>query len=256
MNTPRKVLRRMGFIRDQHGIMNRYLREKSHWHAHLENTRRFISSSFTGVSAGSVAVLGSGWLLDVPIMELTERFRKVYLVDIFHPPQVRKRTEKLEQVELVEADLTGGAIEQVWRLTREKGVKSLDSLVEKLLLEPPLSRVEPEVTVSVNLLNQLDIILFDFLKKKGYFRNEPADRFRSLIQSFHVEWISASPGCLITDTTELSTGKAGHESARPLIFTDLPEGFRKERWSWDFDTQGTYRAGSRIRMEVQAVEWS
>jgi hypothetical protein len=256
MNTPRKVLRRMGFIRDQHGIMNRYLREKSHWHAHLENTRRFISSSFAGESPGSVAVLGSGWLLDVPLKELSERFGKVYLVDIFHPPQVRKSTEKLERVELVEADLTGGAIEQVWRMTRKRGVHSPDNLREKILLEPPLSSLKPDVTVSVNLLNQLDIMLCDFLKKHRYFRDEPADRFRSLIQSFHVEWISAAPGCLITDTTEISIDRDGHESARSLLFTDLPEGFRKEGWRWDFDTQGTYRAGSRTRMEVQAVEWS
>ncbi len=37
-----RIIRRMGFIRDQEGIMNRYLRERSNWDRHLQHTRSFI----------------------------------------------------------------------------------------------------------------------------------------------------------------------------------------------------------------------
>jgi hypothetical protein len=86
-----KILRRMGYLRDQEGIMNRYLAESEQWQYHLEKTRNFIAGSFNGSQAESVAVLGSGWLLDVPLEKLRRRFRKIYLVDIHHPPRSERR---------------------------------------------------------------------------------------------------------------------------------------------------------------------
>ncbi len=109
--------------------MNRYLRESAGWNKHLERTRKFISDSFAHTEAESVAVLGSGWLLDVPLDHLIQRFRKVYLVDIHHPIQIRKKTAGMSQVELIEADLTGGAIEKIWQYSRENLSSTQDELV-------------------------------------------------------------------------------------------------------------------------------
>ena len=256
MNISRKVIRRMGFIRDQYGIMDRYLRERQHWEPHLQNTRDFIRNSFTGGDYDSVAVLGSGWLLDVPLDHLVRRFSQVYLVDIYHPPQIRRKVKELDRVQLVEADLTGGAIEQVWQLSKQRGTRHLDSLLEKLHLVPPLPRIRSGVTVSVNLLNQLDIHLCDFLKDSGLIKDEPLDRFRELIQSFHIEWTSATPGCIVTDTTEINRDRNGKDTQKPLLYTELPRGFRRDRWMWEFDISKTYRSGFRTCMEVQAVEWT
>jgi hypothetical protein len=256
MNVPQKAIRRMGFVRDQQGIMNRYLRESEHWKAHLEKTRAFINHSFAGKSYESLAVLGSGWLLDVPLDQLASKFRRILLVDICHPAQIRKKIEKLDHVELVEADLTGGAIGQVWRFTRNKGPLHLDNLLEGLHLHPPELPFKPDALVSVNLLNQLDIILCEFLEKHRFHPSEPMDRFRSRIQTFHVDWLVQTPGCLVSDTVETGTAPDGKTATRSLLYTHLPEGFRKECWSWEFDTQGTYRSEMRIEMEVRAVEWA
>jgi hypothetical protein len=251
-----KAIRRMGFIRDQSGIMNRYLRETRHWEPHLEKTREFIRNSFTGQDYESVTVLGSGWLLDVPLDHLAGRFRKVTLVDIFHPPQIRKKVKDLDHVQLVETDLTGGAVEQIWQLSKKRGALNPDSLPEMLHLEPPLPRIRSGVVVSVNLLNQLDIHLCDFLRDCGWTEDEPMDRCRELIQSFHIDWITASPGCIITDAAEINRDRSGKETIKPLLYTELPLGIRRERWIWEFDTSATYRSGFRTRMEVRAVEWT
>ena len=150
-------IRRMGFIKDQEGIMNRYLRESSHWKQHLELTRNFISESFSHTEAETVAVLGSGWLLDVPLDHLVQRFRHVYLVDIHHPIQIRKLTAGMSQVELIEADLSGGAIEKIWQYSRENKKASKDELdLDQIPLDPPLAHIQPDALISVNLLNQLD----------------------------------------------------------------------------------------------------
>jgi hypothetical protein len=261
MKIPQKVVRRMGYLRDQRGIMNRYLRESSHWEKHLKLTRSFISSAFTDTFPGkdkkeSIAILGSGWLLDVPLEELVRRFGEVYLVDINHPPQIRKKAGHLDHVYLLEEDLSGGAIEQAWQFTSEKGKRPLEELIETITLSPPLSGIDPSAMISVNLLNQLDIIICDHLIKEGHTEEKDLNRIRRIIQSSHLDWITQMPGCLITDTEEINTDKDGNETAKTLLYAGLPEGLRREQWSWEFDTSGSYRPGSRSRMEVKALEWA
>ncbi|TFH27752.1 MAG: hypothetical protein E4H10_02795 [Bacteroidia bacterium] len=252
-----KIIRRMGFVRDQEGIMNRYIGESSQWQHHLEKTRTFIAGSFTGTQAESVAVLGSGWLLDVPLDELRLRFGQVYLVDIHHPPQIRKKIAGMEGVELIEEDLSGGAIEQVWKLLRKnKSSFPATRLVEEISLIPPLAGIQPDALISVNLLNQLDILLCDHIRRKLPFQQELSISFRAAIQAFHLEWLTKKAGCLVTDTTEHRIPHKGKKSSKRLLYTDLPEGIRRDRWQWDFDSRGTYHPGSRTRMEVQAIEWS
>jgi hypothetical protein len=251
-----RAIRRMGFIRDQEGIMNRYLRESSQWKKHLERTRNFIAGSFTHTGAESAAVLGSGWLLDVPLDNLLGRFKHIYLVDIHHPIQIRKKTASLSQVELIEEDLSGGIIEQVWNApSSPKSTLTQVPDPDQFTWIPPLARISPDVLISVNLLNQLDILLCDYLLKKKHFQQEALVPFRKAIQSFHLEWITGQPGCLVTDIREEVRDKNGAKSSKTLLYTRLPDGIRQDRWWWDFDTLGTYHAESRTRMEVQALEW-
>jgi len=256
MKNQGKAIRRMGFIRDQEGIMNRYLRESSQWKKHLERTRKFIAGSFGQTGAESAAVLGSGWLLDVPLDDLLGRFKHIYLVDIHHPIQIRKKTASLSQVELIEEDLSGGIIEQVWNSSSSpKSALAQGPDPDQFKWIPPLSRISPDVLISVNLLNQLDILLCDYLLKKKHFQQEDLVPFRRAIQSFHLEWISAKPGCLVTDVREEVSDKKGVKSSKTLLYARLPDGIRQDRWWWDFDSLGTYHPESRTRMEVQALEW-
>lgn len=250
------IIKRMGFVRDQEGIMNRYLREQPNWKTHLARTRKFIKGSFTDHPAESVAVLGSGWLLDIPLNDLCRRFKRVNLVDIHHPPQIRRKTRDYHQVELVTADLSGGAVQQLWEIRKKKTYSPAAGRLDEIRLEPPLTDLQADAYISVNLLNQLDILLCDYLKKNDYFQQEMLTGFRSRIQSFHLEWITEIPGCLITDTVEVNVDRKGNETVKSLLYTTLPAGFRSEQWNWEFDTRKTYRTGNRTRMQVRAVEWA
>lgn len=257
MRNKAKIVRRMGFVRDQEGIMNRYLGESAQWQNHLDKSRQFIKDSFSDASIKSVAVLGSGWLLDVPLDELRSRFDKVYLVDIHHPPQIRKKIAKMDRVELVEEDLSGGAVEQIWNfLQKNKSELTATQLLEDISLNPPLSGIHADAYISVNLLNQLDILLCDHIKRKLPFQQEPSISFRTAIQAFHLDWITKKAGSLVTDICEHRIPQKGQATAKPLLHTDLPKGIRRDKWQWDFDSRGTYHPGARTLMEVQAVEWS
>lgn len=91
MKSSRHIIRRMGYPRDQDGIMNRYMHERSNWDKHLERTKKFINDAFRDTNIGTIAVLGSGWLLDIPLADMVDRYDHLYLVDINHPPQIRKK---------------------------------------------------------------------------------------------------------------------------------------------------------------------
>jgi hypothetical protein len=249
-------IRRMGFLRDQDGIMNRYMREKAGWDPHLKRTRGFINGSLKDERINTVAVLGSGWLLDVPLEEMTTRFATIYLVDIRHPPQVRKRVENLNQVKLIDTDLTGGIMEQLWNVTRRHRRIEPDQILERLVFNPPLGELKPDALISVNLLNQLDSLPCEYLERSGHFQQHSLLRLRSWLQKAHLDWISKGPGCIITDTVEINRDRSGNESRKKLIYCDLPSGIRADSWKWAFDSKGTYRSGSLTHMEVQAVEWS
>ena len=64
------------------------------------------------------AILGSGLLLEVPIDALCVHYEKVFCVDLFHMPEVRRRCASLANVELIEADLTGCL--HIFRITRNR----------------------------------------------------------------------------------------------------------------------------------------
>lgn len=249
----------MGYLEDQQGIMKRYLRESEHWKKHLDHCRNFIKSTFLlperEEKMDSIAVLGSGWLLDVPLDHLSLCFRKIYLVDINHPSQIRKKTEAMEGVYLLEEDLSGGAIKQAWQFSKGQGPDSLEEFGQKLQLEKPLRDINPSAFISLNLLNQLDILLCDFLSRHASAEDKILNQFRKKIQTFHLQWITRNPGCLISDTREISLYRDGRRESKMLIHTPLPETKIKEKWTWEFDSRGTYHSGISVNMEVEAIAW-
>jgi hypothetical protein len=113
-----KILRRMKYLSDQQGIVERYLEEHEGWKLHLENTRSFILDCVKKYSPKTVVVMGSGWLLDVPLKELMEICERIYLADIWHPRQIRAMVQKYPNCILVYDDLTGGAVKQVYKLVK------------------------------------------------------------------------------------------------------------------------------------------
>lgn len=252
----KKMVRKMGFLSDQEGIMKRYLREKDNWSSHLENSKQFILESLEDNEIKSVAVLGSGWLLDLPLNKLSERFKKILLVDVYHPAQVRKKVEQYKNITLFETDLTGGGIEFCWNLRKMKEEHYEKEILVEFRPEKPDLPFKPDAFISLNLLNQLDILLVDFLKKKNRrITDMEIKKFRKTIQKHHIDWITKKPGCLIVDTMEINLNAENQSREEKLVHVKLPEAKRSAEWTWDFDLSGLYREGEETRMKVNAIEW-
>ncbi|PID91879.1 MAG: hypothetical protein CSA96_06120 [Bacteroidetes bacterium] len=250
------TLRRMGYVRDQEGIMRRYLRERENWESHLKACRDFISGAFPDPGLRSLAILGSGWLLDVPLEALRKRFDKLVLADIRHPVQIRKRCEKMPGVELIQCDLSGGIVEQLQQLARSKERPTAVSLTESLVFSAPAGLPETDALVSLNLLNQLDILLAAYARNQILGGRELPLAFRQKIQAFHLDWLQQKAGCLITDVEERQKGREGKRKSLPLVHVPLPAGRRSAHWTWRFDQSGNYRRGTQVEMRVEAREWS
>lgn len=246
----------MRFIADQDGIMNRYLREKDHWTSHLDNTKQFILSSFEETTPETVMVLGSGWLLDLPLEEMTKRYKKIYLADVRHPAQVLRKIEKMKNVVPLEFDISGGGIGFCWDLRKQKDDHYKKYILDEFKPQLPEIPKNPDAFISLNILNQLDILLIEFLKNKNARIIETEIlRFRKKIQKFHLDWITTRPGCLIADIAEMNY-KPGEETTEDkLVHVALPKAKRTEEWTWDFDMSKMYRPGFETRLKVKALEW-
>lgn len=242
--------RRAGYVSDQMGIRNRFLRENGNWQSHLDNTRRFIVEAATHTAGRqSVAVLGSGWLYDVPLEQLSGMFGSVTLVDIVHPESVKLKAERLPNVSLVCADLTGGAVLEA---TRAESFGEFLSWLPQA--SPALSFDSFDLVVSVNLLNQLDILLCDYLKERFGVSETELIPVRQLVQQQHIDWLPKHRSCLITDYMQIDKPLNGApQTQTKLLYADLSAVGPFEEWEWVFDTSQRYSVKNNTFFKVLAV---
>jgi len=249
----RRMLARMGYYNYQNGLIYRHLNQEGGWDHHQELCRGFIIKALDHFKPEKVTVLGSGWLLDIPLVELVERTGKVCLIDIIHPPDVVAQSASFKNVELIEQDITGGLIEDVWQsrhkysfFNKLKSLKNYDI--------PEYNPVgDPGMVISLNILTQMEEMLIRFLKKGSKIKEEEFNHFRAEIQKKHIDFLNKHRSVLITDYSEVITDKSGNIKTIPTLFTPLPQSHFKEEWIWDFDQNGEDQYNSRSQFKIVAL---
>ena len=100
-----------------------------------------------------MTVLGSGWLLELPLAEMIDCVEKVHLVDIIHPPEVIDQVSNLHKVTIKEDDITGGLVEVVWKeITSIPFYRKLKTL-ENIVIPEYKPADDPGMVISLNILN-------------------------------------------------------------------------------------------------------
>jgi hypothetical protein len=249
----KRILSRMGYYDYQRGLIYRHLNHNGAWDGHLARSRNFILKAVDYCNPYQVTVLGSGWLLDIPLAELLEKGIKVRLVDIVHPPEVRNQTSGLNHVELVEDDVTGGLISEVWNKCHLYSSLFRLKSIGEIAVPGYRPGYEPGMVVSLNILTQLESMILRFLENRSSIY--PADllQFRTLIQERHMAFLGKHKSVLISDVSESYRSKSGHSTAVPTLLTKIPEGIFNEEWVWDFDPDGIDFKGRRSTLSVKAV---
>ena len=247
----------MNFINDQKGIINRYFREEGAWNKHLQASKNFIIKASKDKEKNTVVILGSGWLLDVPLQELSEIFKKIYLVDIVHPKEIQHKIKKYgNQVQLIKADITGGAIDEIYNYVNHFKKKKEKKDLKNIKFKDLDFLKNADYIVSLNLLNQLDILIVDYLKQFNIYEEIEILNFRKRIQEHHLQILSKNKSCLITDFEELIYNKDGNlEKTNSLIFANLPKEKFIENWKWDFDKTQNYYHNKITILNVLAISF-
>jgi hypothetical protein len=245
----------MKYVSDQEGIFERYLQEHEGWKDHLEKSRSFILECVRKHMPQSVIIMGSGWLLDVPLKELVAECEQLYLADIWHPRQVRAMVQKYSNCRLINTDLTGGAVNQIYTLVksyRKTGKKESLDTVTFVRPDLPAGNI---YLVSLNILNQLDIILVDYLKRFIKYSNDEISHFRKRIQENHLSLLKPGHSCLIADQEEIVKDyKNQVVFTKKPIYAQLPEGKKRLEWKWYFDRGGAFNKGNMTEFNVIAIE--
>ncbi len=249
----RRMLNKMGYYAYQNGLIYNHLNQEGGWDSHLANCRSFIMKALDYFKPSNVTVLGSGWLLDLPLAEMLEKAEKIFLVDIVHPPEVVKQAGELRRVVLIGQDITGGLIEQIWNSTRAltffRKMKSLESIS----IPEFVPAFDPGVVISLNILTQLESRLLEWLKGRSEISSEDLIHFRKGIQEKHINFLTKHKAVLITDFEEVVTKKSGEVTSVPTLFVTLPQGHSREEWTWDIDLRGHESFNSRSVMKIVAL---
>lgn len=249
----KQVLHRIGFYSNQEGIAQRYLREDDNWKEHLSRTKKFIMNAIRKVQPQSVTVLGSGWLLDIPLGQMVKEGIRVRLADVVHPPPVINSLASETLVEFITCDITGGLITAAYKAAPARGSVTAEEaglMLEQLDFSPDF---EPGMVLSVNLLSQLASLPVEYLEKKRKIEAGVKDLIIRHVQERHLNFLKKHSSVLITDFAEISTSRTGVAESTSVIRCRLPAGKMRSEWRWEFDSGGSYRQGYKTAMEVVAL---
>ncbi|MCU0472075.1 MAG: hypothetical protein MUC93_01750 [Bacteroidales bacterium] len=249
----RRILHKMGYYNYQQGLIYRHLNQDKGWISHEQHCRNFIIKALDYYKPGKVTVYGSGWLLDLPLAEMAERVNRISLVDIIHPPEVITQTAGFKNIQLVEEDVTGGLIEEVWKKAGNKTYFNRLTSLSSISIPEYQPVDDPGLTISLNILTQLETLPEKLLKKKSRVSEEDFMNFRKEIQLKHIKFLEKHKSVIISDIAEVFTRVGGDSFQNNTVVTELPAGMIREDWIWDFDLLGDDYIQKKSVLKVAAI---
>lgn len=243
----------MGYYNYQNGLIHRHVNQEGGWDYHLCKCREYILKAVEFFQPERITVLGSGWLLDLPLAEMLEKTGKITLVDIVHPPEVFEQAGSFSNVEIREEDVTGGLIREVWDRTGRCFFRKKIRNISEITVPSYNPDFDPGLVISLNILTQLENLPLEYMKKKSRIAGNDFLSFRRQVQESHIRFLEKHSSVLITDIEEIQKTKDGRTIVNPTLRTGILGGSSREEWTWDFDLRGSDYYNITSVMKVAAV---
>jgi len=246
-----KNSRVFGFNKDREGLISRYLYESKNWNYHLNRTKEYILEAANKSEKNICMILGSGWMLDIPIDELHQIFNTVILVDISHPKQIKHKLKKYPKVKIVRDDISG-----VLEFIKNEEIYKSENICNELNNAYEFNLIndhKPDLTISLNLLSQIAYFPVKFAEQRFDIDGQTSDLLTECIQKLHLGKLPKNKSIIITDYYQYEYNFKDvllNESSRLKV--DLPE-INKE-WLWDFDLSGNYINRRKVKFKVAALQ--
>lgn len=225
------ALRHMGYLKEIIGLAARHGRCRKAWQPHLDACQALITEAARSCFRHRRAVvLGSGGLYDIPLDDLSDLFDDVVLVDVLHPPAVRRAVAGYGNVTLLEHDLAC-VIEPMYRQVREATPLPLP--------EADLPLDGADLVISANVVSQLPVIPVEYAARAGRHSTAGLSVLAKALIESHLAALVDFKGvvCLISEVEHqiLAGGEiiARHD---PLRGVTVPRqlGLYPQSWEWDF----------------------
>ncbi len=241
----------MGFSQVQAGIMRRFLREEGAWTSHLNNSRNYILETVKELKPRTIRILGSGWLLDIPIQELSVLCESIVLEDIVHPAQIVNKYSKFSKIKFEYTDITNGVVDLCY--TQKRKNFEFNSFLDQIIAVSPKNYSE-DLVVSANLLSQPSVMLTDYLSKKVKLSNSQIISITEIIQQKIIDALPKGRSILISDLEEEYYDEDDKFlGSKPTVFINFPVNSTSKEWSWDFDSKMFYKEDCKTKLKVAAV---
>jgi hypothetical protein len=250
MNKFVKEAQQLHLLSDQQGIINRFAREFEYWQSHLDNCKKHIIDASKLSKNKAVGVIGSGWLLDIPIEFLCDYFEKVYLIDICHPPQIIKKLAHKKNVFFVTQDVTAGAVSLAAKAINTH-CDSADFMMQLSGLKPHFDN-DFSCLISLNILTQIGGLLTEALSNKLNYSTEECIRIEKFLQQAHLNLLNAPVNLLISEYKQIEE-KNAVLTEKDLLFGDSNDNKIIDKWDWMFDMSGNYIDETKVWFKIMTI---
>ena len=248
-----RILNRMRYYDYQHGFIHSHINQEGGWDSHQEKCRSMILKAMDLYKPRKITAYGSGWLLELPLAEMLNKTDEIVLVDIIHPPDVYRQTEGIKKIKLVEDDVTGGLVEEVWKVAGKRNFFNKLNSLDRITIPEYNPAEDPGLVLSLNLLTQLEYLPLKLLKAKAKADEAEFMHFREEVQKSHMRFLLKHKSLLITDVEAVFTDVKGKASEKKTVFAEIPPGKVSSEWVWDFDLKHSDYNRKNSVLKIKAV---
>jgi hypothetical protein len=248
-----RIARRSGLLTQSVGLWSRARRRKPEWADHYRHCHAAVRRAMADAPrGGTVLILGSGLVEDVPIIDLAAGFDAIILVDIVHLKPVRRRLLRdprlAEKLRFVTHDLTG----VLHAITDQKALPfAAPNVITDLIDEHG-----PALVISAMCLSQLPRAVEALLASSSISAVEIAAICRAVVQR-HIDALRNAPSdvVLLSDRTFTRTEADGSQCNPEDMLWGVPLPKPDSSWIWHVAPKGEISGGISFHHQVGAWNW-